>query len=247
MIPTRIAGAWPGLLGAAIIAVLGNGAVCAQAAQAADPVTEVRRTVADARKDITAYTTAGGVPGASDHPALKWEAELWAYRERYPRSEAATIASTEAVRLLIRAELWDGAHARVDSLDADDPAWERMPAAIYEEGIARKDLPSSIERIAKVVAATTNPQIKSAALVVLGRAYRRHGDNAAASRSLEAAKAAAPGTSYAKEADGLLYEIKHLSIGLQAPPISGEARSGRAVSLSGFRGKAVVLVFWGTT
>jgi hypothetical protein len=247
MSDTKISRVWSSLLFAAIVAGLGSGAALAQTAPATDAVAEVRKTLDAARKELATYKSAGGAAGVPDHPAVKWDAALWTYRERYPRSEAATIASTEAVRLLIRAELWDRAQARIDSLEPDDPAWERVPTAIYELGIARKDLPYSIDRLSRVVAATTNSRIKSAALLVLGRAYRRHGDNDAASRSLEAAKAASPGTSYAKDADGLLYEIKYLSVGLRAPAISAEARHGGAVNLASFRGKAVVLVFWGTT
>ena len=221
-------------------------AILAQSGEA-PAVAEVRKTLDAARKEIESYKTAGGAAGAADHPALKWDATLWAYRARYPRSEAASLASAEAVRLLVRAELWDRAHARVASLDFDDPAWERVATPIYEEGIARNDLPFTIDTLSRAAAATTNQAIKSRILVVLGRAYRRFGDNAAATRSLEAAKSAAPGTSYAEEADGLLYEIRYLSIGLPPPPISGKTRDGRTIDLAALRGKPVVLVFWGTT
>lgn len=52
----------------------------------------------------------------------------------------------------------------------------------------------------------------------------------------------------AEAADGRRYEIQHLSIGLQAPAISGTPRNGRrANSLESFRGKPIVVVFWGST
>ena len=213
---------------------------------ASDPaVAEVRKTIDAARKEVEAYKNDGGA--AADHPAVKWDAALWAYRDRYPRSDAAALASAEAVRLLGRAALWDRAHARVDSLDPDDTAWTRVASPVYEEGIARKDLPYTIDKLSRVTAATTNPAVKSSVGVVLGRAYRRQGDLAAATRALEAAKAASPGTPSAEEADGLLYEIKYLSVGLPAPPVSGKPRNGPAIDLAGLRGKPVVLVFWGTT
>ena len=235
-------------LGATIVAGLVSGStLLGQATQAGDPVAEVRRTVDAARKEIAAYTTAGGVAGAADHPAIKWDAALWAYRGKYARSEAAAIASMEAVRLLVRAELWDRASARIESVDVDDQAWERLPSVVYEASIARKDVPSTIEKLSRIAAATSSARIKSSALVVVGRAHRRQGDNEAAIRSFEAASTAAPGTTFAEEADGLIYEIKFLSVGLPAPQIAGTSRSGRAVTLAGFRGQAVVLVFWGTT
>ncbi len=76
-------------------------------------VDEVRQMAADARKEIEAYKTAGGAPGAADHPAVKWSATLWRVHERGPKHDAWVNAAVEAIRLLVRAELWDGAHARV--------------------------------------------------------------------------------------------------------------------------------------
>jgi len=220
------------------------------APQAATPdpaVAEVRQTVDAARKEIDAYTAAGGKAGTDQHPAVMWEARLWAYRDRYPSTRAAASATAEAVRLLVRAGLWDRAHARLESVGLDDPAWERLPAVVYDEGIARKDLPSTIATLSRVAQSTGTPSIKAAALIVVGRAHRRAGDGEAATRALQAAKAAAPGSRYAEEADGIIYEIAYLSIGMVPPAIVATARDGRAVDLAGFRGKAVVLVFWGTT
>jgi hypothetical protein len=218
------------------------------AQEAADAgVAEVRQTIDSARKEIEGYKTAGGQAGTPEHPAIKWDAVLWAYRDRYPGSFAAAIASAEAVRQLVRAELWDRAHARVDSLTADDPAWPRIAPVVYDEGIARKDLPYTIEKLSGIAASTSKASIKAPVLVIVARAYRRQGDKDAAIRTLEAVKTAAPGTPDAEEADGLLYEIAHLRVGVPAPPISGTARNGRAVSLAALRGKPVVLVFWGTT
>jgi hypothetical protein len=216
-------------------------------AQVAPGVAEVRQTLDTARKDVDAYTAAGGRAGTREHPALKWESALWAYRDRYPGTDAAAIGAAEAIRLLVRAELWDRAHARMDSLAADDLAWPRVAPVVYQEGIARKDLPYAIDTLSRIAASTPNASIQAPVLVVVARAYRRQGDKDAATRALEAAKAAAPGTSIAEEADGLLYEIAHLSIGLPAPPISGTVRNGRAISLAALRGKPIVLVFWGAT
>ena len=235
------------LLIALSVAALTGRATLAQQPAADPAVKEVRQAIATARKEVDAYKKAGGAADAADQPAIKWDAAFWAYRDRYPRSDAAALASAEAIRLLGRAELWDRAHARVNSLDADDPAWLRVASPVYDEGIARKDLPYAIDTLSRVVTATTNPAIKSSVGLIVGRAYRRQGDLAAATRAVEAARAASPGTTYAEEAEGLLYEIKFLSVGLPAPAVAGKTRNGRAISLAALRGKPVVLVFWGTT
>ena len=243
-------GSLSGLLLVAIAAGLGQERVTAQTAQPAPAaaVAEVRQMAAGARKDIDSYKTAGGDAGAADHPAIKWHAAIWQVHDRAPQSEAGAIAAVEAIRLLIRAELWDRAHARVESLAVDDPAWERVPSALYDEGIARKSFEYTIATLSRTAAATKTASIKSAALLVIGRVHRRQGDLAAATRSLEEARAAAPGTPQATEADSLIYQIEHLSVGLPAPAISGKPRNARRqVTFDSFRGKPLVLVFWAST
>ncbi len=46
-------------------------------------------------------------------------------------------------------------------------------------------------------------------------------------------------------ADGAIYEIEHLGIGKVAPEIEGEDLDGKPMKLGDFRGKVVVLDFWG--
>ena len=183
-------------------------------------VTEVRQTIDTAWKEMQAFRTGGGKPAAPDHPALKWDAKLWQYRERHPGGEAAARATAEAIRLLVRGEFWEQAHARTDSVGFDDAAWERIPIAVYEEGSTRKDFNGTIAKLSQVAAGTASASIKSAALLYVGRAQRRQGDVAAATKSFEASQSAAPGSASAEEAGGLLYEIAHLSVGLPAPAFS---------------------------
>lgn len=210
-------------------------------------VAEIRQTIDAAWKDVQTYDKAGGKPGAPDHPALKWHETLWTYREQHPGTAAAARATADAIRLLVRGEFWDQAHARMSAVGVDDPAWERLSAAIYEEGSTRKDFAYTIATLSKVAAMTTRPTNKSAVLLDIGRAQRRQGDVAGATRSFEASRSAAPGSAPAEEAGGLLYEIAHLSVGLPAPTFSTKARNGKTVDLAALHGRAVVLVFWATT
>jgi hypothetical protein len=48
-----------------------------------------------------------------------------------------------------------------------------------------------------------------------------------------------------KEAEAQLFELRHLAIGKQAPEIEGEDIDGQRFKLSDYRGKAVLLDFWG--
>lgn len=205
---------------------------------------EVRETLAEARKAIDAYRSAGGKTGVPDHPAVRWHEMLWRYRERQPGSAAAAVATSEAINLLIRAGLPDAAHARVAALSRDDTAWERLAAYLYYEAVDRKDFAYAVGKLSEVASGTSSAPIKAAALVALGRAYRRQGDGPSAVTSLEAAQAAAPEAPTAREAASLLYDIANLSIGLTAPAFSGATRDGRRITLDSLRGSAVVLVFW---
>ena len=46
-------------------------------------------------------------------------------------------------------------------------------------------------------------------------------------------------------AEGYLFEARHLAIGKVAPDIQGEDIDGKKFKLSDYRGKVVVIDFWG--
>jgi|SRR5262245_49670958 len=214
-------------------------------------VSDVRATLAAARTEIEAYRAAGGKAGAPNHPALKWHTALWAYRERTPGSEAAAVATAEAIQLLIRGEFFDEARAKVDTVGVDDLAWQqRLAAYLYFDASARKDYARTSATLERVAAGTRVATIKSAALLELGRIQRRQGDLAAAVKTLESSRDAAPDSASSNEADGILYDISHLSVGLVAPSFSATLISGPAgqpIGLDTLRGRAVAIVFWGST
>jgi hypothetical protein len=54
-----------------------------------------------------------------------------------------------------------------------------------------------------------------------------------------------PDTDVAREAQGFIYELKRLQIGMRAPEIVGTDVNEKEVKLSQFRGRVVVLDFWG--
>jgi len=47
------------------------------------------------------------------------------------------------------------------------------------------------------------------------------------------------------KANGDLFEMRNLTVGKAAPEIVGEDENGRPIKLSDFRGKVVMLDFWG--
>lgn len=49
----------------------------------------------------------------------------------------------------------------------------------------------------------------------------------------------------ARQAVGYLFETEHLQVGMVAPEIEGEDADGNLIKLSDFRGKVVILDYWG--
>jgi AhpC/TSA family len=54
-----------------------------------------------------------------------------------------------------------------------------------------------------------------------------------------------PTTPYAKRAKGAIFEAENLQVGMVAPEITGPDQEGNTFKLSEYRGKVVVLDFWG--
>ena len=52
-------------------------------------------------------------------------------------------------------------------------------------------------------------------------------------------------TTYGEKVAGDLFELDHLQVGQVAPEIIGTAIDGNLMQLSAFRGKVVLLDFWG--
>jgi hypothetical protein len=53
------------------------------------------------------------------------------------------------------------------------------------------------------------------------------------------------GTRYAEQAGGYIFEMENLQIGMKAPDFTATDQDGKTFKLSDYRGKVVVLDFWG--
>jgi len=54
-----------------------------------------------------------------------------------------------------------------------------------------------------------------------------------------------PESALAEEAQDFLKQLEHLEVGLRAPEVAGNDVNGREIRLSQFKGRVVVLLFWG--
>jgi hypothetical protein len=118
-----------------------------------------------------------------------------------------------------------------------------------EEGLLRR-----------VLECTTLPEVKVTATFALAQvlfdpAYtldeqgdlvaQPRADTAPARVLLESLQRDFAGSEEARRAAGLLFELDHLQVGMVAPDIEAVDQDGVAFKLSDYRGKVVLLVFWG--
>jgi len=109
-----------------------------------------------------------------------------------------------------------------------------------------KDYGYLIAKAEALAQAATDRDIKAQARFNIGDAYWRTKDNDRARKAFQAVVTEYPGTKYAEEAEGNLREIAFLNLGQSAPEFERTTISGDPISLAGFKGKVLVLKFWGT-
>ena len=199
-----------------------------------------------ARQEISDFKKAGGKNSDPAHPAEKWAKELWKWRDASPGTPEAAKATTEAVRFLVYADRFTEVQERVDSIPPDDPAWQSLAGVLFDSASRQKNYTYFFAKLESVLNAAKEPNTRAAVDLNLGRAWRERRDNHKAETALRAAIDLAPDSRAGKAAERQLYELLHLSAGQPAPLFSTETVTGAHLSLADYRGKPVVLVFWGT-
>ena len=206
----------------------------------------VQAMISQAKKDAEQFSKSGGKPGDANNPNLKWAAALWRYREKHPASPATVIATIEALRLLNRADRLSELQAKADALKPDDAAWKQVFDVLMSAASKSKDYSYLISKAEALAQTASDPDIKAQARFNIGDAYWRTKDNDRARKAFQAVITEYPGTEYAEEAEGNLREIEFLNLGQPAPTFERTTISGDPISLAGFKGRVVVLKFWGT-
>jgi len=218
-------------------------AVAAQQSATSDVDTMLRQ----ARDEIRDFEKAGGKKDDPNHPIAKWAKALWALREKSPGTVDTAKATSEAVHLLIHADRFQEAQARTDQLAPDDPAWESLPQVLFEAASIQKDFTYFFQKLQSVLPKTPDHKAQAAIQLALGRGWRAKKDDEKAKVALRAAIELGRDSAPGRQAETELYELLNLGPGHPAPQFSTVALNGSRISLSDYRGKPVVLVFWATT
>jgi len=111
--------------------------------------------------------------------------------------------------------------------------------------------PKGGERMAKLIEETPHRDVKGFALLIHGESLLRKGDQRAERVLSVVAEKYGDVSIYGgrmtagQKATGDLFEVRNLTTGKTAPDIEGEDIDGVAFKLSDYRGKVVLLDFWG--
>jgi len=209
-------------------------------------VDRVQAMIDQSKKDAEQFTKSGGKPTDLNNPNLKWSAVLWKYRETHPGTPATVIATSEALRLLNRADRLKELQAKIDTLKPDDDAWKQVLYVLMSSASKNKDYSYLISKAEALEKNAVDPEIKSQARFNIGDAYWRTKDLQRARKAFKAVVADYPRTRFAEEAEGNLWEIEFLNLGQPAPAFERTTLTKDQISLAGLKGKIVLLKFWGT-
>ena len=108
-------------------------------------------------------------------------AALWEYRgehrEKHPGTPATVAATTEALRLLNRADRLSELQAKADTLPPDDAAWKQVLYVLMSAASKSKDYSYLIAKAEALAQAAVDKDIKAQARLNIGDAYWRTKDN----------------------------------------------------------------------
>jgi len=132
---------------------------------------------------------------------------------------------------------------------------EHVGAEWFDEAVdqmlrEQRDLgEEKVEALAqRVIEADASADTKAHTMYRLGELLSGSTDDAVRKRGLgwyDRLVAVHPDHELAQMASGVLFELKHLQIGMEAPDIVGVDLDGVEFKLSDYRGKVVMLDFWG--
>ena len=185
-------------------------------------------------------------PGAGKHPARDYIPKAVDLAHSAAGTETGAQIHFWVVQIAGTAGLKDEAEDSIQILVTEyvkSPILERVATGLeYSQGMYGADFCREI--LVSIEENSPHPGAKAAALFVRGlHAMRKDAKDAKA--LLERVQKEFPQTPYARRAEGSLFEVNNLQVGLKAPDIEGTDANGKSVRISQFRGKVVVLDFWG--
>lgn len=171
-------------------------------------------------------------------------------------TETAAAAWTEVFQMANESDAKDDAKAAVDALVSDHVTSPELAGFAATLNHATHSL--GVERVVSaydaIVAKSTHKTVIAPALLGLGTTLLEQDkpeQKLRGRKALERLVAEFPdvkpkrGGVYADRAKGFLFELDHLQIGMVAPNFESTDENGQKFSIADYKGKVVVLDFWG--
>jgi hypothetical protein len=185
------------------------------------------------------------------HPDPEYAAKFREAAARYAGSEEAAGFLIEALRLSYRRDV-PAAKEILDQLLDDHVKSYQLSGITSILSIGKFYLGDDTVRTAmtRIIDGSPHDTVKVAFLYARGALATRSdsvtdAERAAAIADLDRALQLGPTSIHAEMAKAAKHELQNLQIGMPAPDIEGKDLDGVAFKLSDYRGKVVVLDFWG--
>jgi hypothetical protein len=179
----------------------------------------------------------------SKHPDSEFAKSFLAYAKAHPGTEDAL---TSLLQLLRMRRAPDALQESLAILKRDHIESAGIKKAIYN----LRYMGDGKEMLHAIAERSPHREAKGSALFAIAE-IEKDRDAAKALKLFKAVKedyGELPhyrGGTIAKAAEAEMFEIEHLSVGKTAPEIEGEDIDGAPMKLSDFRGKVILLDFWG--
>ncbi|MBI3099486.1 MAG: redoxin domain-containing protein [Planctomycetes bacterium] len=237
------------------IAVVGLalGAIALPRAWAAGPEDELKKLTADYQAAVQEYNTARQKGNAGRHPSIEFLAKFQDLAKKGRKSEAGA----EADLWIIQNARFAGAEGQKALAGAVEDAVENHLPSPKMEAVAGAlrygaySLPDRGESaLRKIMNRSSVKEAKAAAMFTLATMICDDDSSDAKEKTearelLESLAKDYPGTRYATQAKGYLFELDNLQIGKTAPDFTAKDQDDKTFKLSDYRGKVVVVDFWG--
>ncbi len=185
------------------------------------------------------------------HPQKEYAGRFGDLGKRAKGTDAGVRAWIQAFRLYLASRNKEEAEKALGTILADgieSPALEELTRQLQwaSSSIGAK----ALEALRTMAEKSPHRGVKAAALFTLGAAILSGGkgmerEQIEARKCLETVMKEYADTRYAKLAEGYLFELENLQVGKTAPDFEATDQDGKPFKLSDYRGKVVVIDFWG--
>ena len=227
----------PALLVAALFALV----PAALAQDAAPPDTVFQARIGELWDEARAYDGE-----AQDSLWRALAAEPFAYYRAHPNTPTGRDAARVAFTMWGNTDAVDEVTAAMAHLDDGSEVWARALHGIANAHWRADRADEYAALLHDLEGRLTHPVARTAVLSQLGERALRDGRDAEARPYFEAVVSADADSFRVAAAEGSLYEIDHLAVGMEAPDFEALTLDGEPLRLSDLRGRVVLLDFWAT-